>query len=230
MQQAQVLDLPRAFCWTRFGVHAGEPITSILERKEVERRLNGGVFLWGIGNSVRNAVAELVRRTDAPEVLFSPIKSRPRGVDASPDRVVTWTAAELLDGQHFSLPERLRVNSHQRLDGPMTAHYALVCESDSPLRFEDLGPIQSSCLHNLLTGRQVGASQVTAVVEVGDCFQVGSASYPVMMRVRLAPPYFLRLLEPRDLRSRASYSPSTLPGLSLPVVAEEELSLVSESF
>ena len=70
--------LPTIFCWTRFGAEAGETIETILERKERERQANRGVYFWGIGNSVAPGIAELVRRTTSPEVLFSSIKSRPR--------------------------------------------------------------------------------------------------------------------------------------------------------
>jgi hypothetical protein len=44
--------LPEAFVWTRFGTEAGQTIDRILARKEAERIANGGLFLWGIGNSV----------------------------------------------------------------------------------------------------------------------------------------------------------------------------------
>src|SRR4051812_40360539 len=91
--------LPQVFCWTRFGTEAGEPIEQILKRKEIERRHNEGVFYWGIGNSLAPSMAELLRRARRPEVLFSPIRSRPRPVDIAPDAVVRWHAAETLDGE-----------------------------------------------------------------------------------------------------------------------------------
>ena len=53
------MDLPRFFCWTRFGTEAGQPIEQILERKEQERIVNNGLFLWGIGNSLTPSMIEL---------------------------------------------------------------------------------------------------------------------------------------------------------------------------
>lgn len=44
--------LPDYFVWTRYGTEGGEAAGSILARKEQERQRAGGLFLWGIGNSV----------------------------------------------------------------------------------------------------------------------------------------------------------------------------------
>jgi len=44
--------LPNNFCWTRMGVEAGEELDRILFRKEYERKLNGGIFTWGIGSAL----------------------------------------------------------------------------------------------------------------------------------------------------------------------------------
>src|SRR4051794_39093002 len=100
--------LPAAFCWTRFGPEAGERIEQILARKETERRTNRGTFLWGIGNSIAPAVAELIRRVDRPEVLFSPIRSRPRRVDVAPAVTVRWTLTEDLWGNVQPLPRTMQ--------------------------------------------------------------------------------------------------------------------------
>ncbi len=186
--------LPRSFCWTRFGTEAGETIESILARKEAERRVNGDVFFWGIGNSVAPALAELVRRVSAPEVLFSPIKSRPRQVDVEPANVVRWTSAETLSGDPFKLPEHASITSRWDPERPPRGHYALVCSSSGPLKIEDAGRLSFSALRNLRSGAPLGASQVTAVVHRADTGQ-GSGDYPVAFRAALVAPYFVRLRE-----------------------------------
>ena len=89
----QYIPLPQCFVWTRFGTEAGQSISDILRRKEKERAANGGIFYWGIGNAVGPSILELLRRTDEPEVLFSPIKSAPKRDDVTPEAVVAWTAA-----------------------------------------------------------------------------------------------------------------------------------------
>lgn len=188
-------DLPMTFCWTRFGPHAGESIEGILGRKDAERRDNGGVFLWGVGNSLAGAMGELIAQTDHPQVLFSPIRGRPRAVDLSPSLVVTWTAYETMDGRWFPLPPGLRVRSHKRDHAAETAHYALVCSSESALAIGDYGRIDPRFLRNLVSGHPLGASQVTAVVERLDA-PTDEASYVVAMKARLVDPYFVRLREP----------------------------------
>ena len=173
----------------------------ILARKERERRANGGLFLWGIGNAVGPGMRELLRRSSDPSVLFSPIKSRPRAADASPPRVAAWTAAETMDGQPYELPSGSVVTSRLDRDQPKASHYALVCRVERPLQPEEAGLSLDFCgLRNLTTGSCLGSSQVTAVVETtGDICGADRDRYPVAWRARLAWPYFVRLHEPRDI-------------------------------
>jgi hypothetical protein len=184
--------LPACFCWTRFGIEAGEAIDQIFERKEQERIANGGIFLWGIGNAVGPSIKELLRRTRRPEVLFSAMKSVPRLVDAQPASVVAWTAAETLEGEPFQLPEHSLVTSRSK-----KSSYALVCFSSRPL-------IESRCeeqitlagLRNLRTGRPIGASQVTAIVKCASVVRAETRKYDIAIRARLVKPYILRLRDP----------------------------------
>ncbi len=198
-ETADVSTLPNAFCWTRFGTEAGESIEQILERKERERSANNGVFLWGIGNSVAPAMADLVRRFDAPEALFSPIRSRPRNVDVRPGCVVRWTDAEDLFGAPYRLPEHTHVTSRWNPGRPSTGHYALVCGSPTPISLGDHGYVRFCELRNLRSGAPLGASQVTAVVERAARDggpPTALARYLVALRVRLVAPFFVRLLAP----------------------------------
>ena len=186
------------FCWTRFGTEAGEPIEHILERKELERRSNDGLFLWGIGNSVAPAMAELVERLDRPEVLFSAIRSRPRTVDLRPARVVTWRAGLAMNGNRYELPDSVHVTSRAPEERIPASHYALVCRSSEPLEISDHGRVAFCGLRNLRSGSQLGASQVTAVVRRVQCSGPGS-EYVIALRAWLVFPYFVRLIEPAVL-------------------------------
>jgi hypothetical protein len=188
-------DLPQAFCWTRFGTEAGESIETILARKEAERQANDGIFLWGIGTSVAPGLRELLRRGIEPEVLFSPIRGRARDVDVAPPRVVTWRSGETIAGDAVELPPAVRVLSRAPVDGNPSPHYALVCWSAKPLKPSQLGTLEFAALQNLVSGSQLGASQVTAVV-ARSTTRDGGAVYPVVLRVSLAAPYFLRLRTP----------------------------------
>jgi hypothetical protein len=187
--------LPDLFCWTRFGTEAGETIHEILLRKEQERLSNQGVFLWGIGNSVAMAVAELVRKVPIPEVLFSPIKSNPRPVDIAPKTVVEWRIAETPDGDRHPIPPTFHVRGGSG-NGSIQPRYALVCASEATLRPTDIGLLPFAALRNLLSGKPIGASQVTAVVRRIGYGDGHGSWYPVALRTSLVPPYFVRLRDP----------------------------------
>jgi len=195
MNESTLASLPTAFCWTRFGTEAGEPIERIVERKEAERQANGGMFFWGIGNSIAPAIDELLRSVPAPEVLFSPIKSRPRKADVSPSAVVRWTGARDLRGEWFDLPAGAWITSRWDRVRPR-AHYALVCGSLAPLRLSDDGRLSFGSLRNLRSGAPLGASQVTAVVQRSDEQARVAGEYTIALRAALVPPYFIRLQAP----------------------------------
>lgn len=188
--------IPRFFCWTRFGTEAAQPIDQILARKEEERIANEGLFLWGIGNAIGPSVKELIRRCANPEVLFSPIKSPPRRKDVEPAAVVAWTSGETLTGDFFRLPEHSLVTSRHDPNSPRAVHYALVCFRSEPLmpaRSDE--QITLSGLRNLLTGRPIGSSQVTAVVESDGTEPQSDRAYEVAIRAELTFPYFVQLRE-----------------------------------
>ncbi|PYX27358.1 MAG: hypothetical protein DMG80_18760 [Acidobacteria bacterium] len=143
------------------------------------------------------SIAELLRRTREPEVLFSPIKSPPRRSDVLPQGIAVWTRAECLDGAPFQLPKRTLVTSRQDEAKAKAAHYALVCHSSVPLNEAGAEePVSINALQNLISGRSVGASQVTAVVALRDEVSGPGLDYAIALRARLVWPYFLRLSEP----------------------------------
>jgi hypothetical protein len=194
------MDLPTCFCWTRFGTEAGQSIEHIFRRKNEERAANKGIFLWGIGNSIGMAINELVRRCENPEILFSPIKSQAKTVDAAPESVVAWTKAQTFDGEEFTLPMHSLVTSRHDTSSPKHTHYALVCLSDNPLTPSE-HPLTFSfrALRNIVSGNPVGASQVTAVVTLHSNAALEGSLYDVSLRANLVRPYFVRLREPRRI-------------------------------
>jgi hypothetical protein len=182
-------------------VEAGQSIGQIFSRKEQERIANRGLFFWGIGNAIGPSLLELLRRTGDPATLFSPIRSVPRREDVAPAAVVAWTEAETLSGEQYQLPERSLITSRFDQMNPRGTHYALVCYSESPITMSvpDKQSLWLGELRNLLTGRHVGASQVTAVV-CRDMTTCGEGTlYDVTARAVLVPPYFVRLRKPTPL-------------------------------
>lgn len=200
--------LPKHFCWTRFGTEAGEKIDSILARKEQERLATGGMFLWGIGNSVGPAIRDLIRLEERPIVLFSPMRSKPKAIDVAPSGLTVWSEALDLDGREWLIPQGVKVTSRQGSETGRAkrSHYALVCRASSPLITLDLISLRYEELVNLQSKNKLGASQVTAVVEqlaqgTADC-----TTYPVAFMAELVFPYFVKLGGPLDSELQASKS------------------------
>jgi hypothetical protein len=217
-------ELPTAFCWTRFGTEAGQGIVEIARRKEEERRANSGLFLWGIGNALGPSIRSLIAVECNPLVLFSPTRSPARAVDAAPRSVVVWSRAHTLAGEEYVLPASSLITSHSDPQTPKLVHYALVCHSSVPVRFQPSGmPIVLPSLRNLQTGNPVGASQVTAVVTPIET-DAHAPAYDVAYQAALVPPYFLRLFDPRPL------VPSARDGWQTPVDLEWARRLQTQPF
>lgn len=180
--------IPRYFCWTKFSAEAGEDAQSILQRKEAERLANDGLFLWGIGSSIKPSLLALLDRTRNPEVVFTPMLSPAAEHDRQPDSVGVWLEATGLDGAPFEIPAGSTVTSGLRAGGPRRCHYALVCRRDSPLTEHDDRWLDEDRLRNLRTGTRVGSSQVTSVVERTDD-QTARQRYSVAFAAQLVTPY-----------------------------------------
>lgn len=216
--------LPEHFCWTRFGTEAGQLVAQILDRKEKERQASQGIFLWGIGNAVGAGITELVRCCSEPEVLFSPIKSAPRAVDVTPESVVAWTAGETLDGDVYSLPDSSLVTSRLPPGSVRPSHYALVCFSGQPIELSvDVPVLAFDGLRNLLSGRRLGASQVTAVVTRETASPQTEAKYAVAFRAHLVYPYFIRLRGPVPVRNELRSNAFTILPSQEPLAGEVQV-------
>jgi len=202
--------LPEAFCWTKFGIEAGDDASAIRARKERERREGGGFFYWGIGSSIAPSLRLLTRQYAAPEILFTPMLSRPASVDVFPGRILAWRGGQGLDGLQHDLRSGVVTSRAPQQARPLR-HFALVCASDDDLE-TDLSPVyfDPECVVNLRTGTRVGASQVTSVVRREQHPLAQShGRYRVAFRAKLVPPYFLVLRDldfglPLATNSRAS--------------------------
>lgn len=191
------MTLPTAFCWTKFGVEAGESVDSIFQRKEFERDKNGGTFLWGIGNSVAPSIITLLEIEPRPQVLFTPMLSAPAALDVRPTNLVVWSSAADMAGKPYLLPHYSLVTS-ARGSASREAHFALVCARKTSLTAHTSSSmtLDPDLLRNLRTGARLGASQVTSVVRnvVRDCSSRGR--YVVSASAELVYPYLVRLTRP----------------------------------
>lgn len=189
--------IPSVFCWTKMGAEAGQPLTAILSRKELERSAGGGTFAWGIGSSLGDS-AELAKRVSPSgevEVLFTPMKSPPKAGDVSPAQLLLWMFYQSPTGGLATLPEHMLVTS--RGGGDKRSHYALLCQSES--KIEDgveNGVFDSSWVRNLATRNPVGASQVTSIVRYEKGWVASERPYRIAFKAKLYAEGFVRLAEP----------------------------------
>jgi len=192
------MPLPDYFVWTRYGTESGEAVESILARKEQERQACGGIFLWGIGNSVAPSVRKLLTRLKGrnPYVVFSPMLAPPRAVDAAPADIVVWQSARGIDAQEWEMPAGTLVTSRGDAAGvSKSRHYALVCQRNEALRVNDSGDrFAIADLANFASGNPVGHSQVTAVVHRTG--RSADGPYVAAVIATLAYPYVVDLSDP----------------------------------
>ncbi|WP_235083059.1 hypothetical protein ACF3DV_32930 (plasmid) [Chlorogloeopsis fritschii PCC 9212] len=193
--------LPPTFCWTKMGTEAGEELTAIIRRKEWERQLGSGYFLWGVGQSLGENARVAARDTASLRAIFSPMPSKPKPIDVSPTEVVLWNAWVDVQGQTRQLPIHCFITSRASLPSgrKKQSHYALVCFSDRELN----APQENICifpsqLRNMTTNKPLGASQVTAVVRVDRAADelCDIKGYSISFTTELRSPYCVQLAEP----------------------------------
>lgn len=196
------MPLPPAFCWTKFGTEAAECVDSIIDRKESERLLNDGVFLWGIGSSIRPSLLALLELTNGPEVVFTPMIAAPARRDIDPPAVLVWRSATGMDGRHYSLPAYSVVTSAADQGRQRRRHYALVCRRAVPLDSTDEETwLDHSAVRNLRLGTTVGSSQVTSVVRHENRLATAGRGYRIAFRASLVYPYLVTLSDALTLPS-----------------------------
>lgn len=180
---------------------AGQQIELVVQRKECERAAGNGLFCWGIGNAPPRSLCEFVRRDAKIDVVFSLMKSRPKAVDVSPNRVVVWRGYFGLDGEELRLPPNSLVTSRAKASG--RAHYALICHAARKLELADHGAFDPAAYLNVsAAGRPVGASQVTALLRRISP-EADTTCYRINLRASLAKTFWVKLTDPIELTCRA---------------------------
>lgn len=219
------MPLPDYFVWTRYGTESGEAVESILARKEQERQTCGGIFLWGIGNSVAPSVRKLLARLKGrdPYVVFSPMLAPPRAVDVAPADVVVWQSAWGIDEQEWEMPAGTLVTSRGGAAGvSKSRHYALVCQRNEALHVNDRGDrFAIADLANFASGNPVGHSQVTAVVHRTG--RSAGGPYVAAVIATLAYPYVIELSDPVKV-DRAELTPARIRPAKRPMQVPLEVS------
>jgi hypothetical protein len=195
--------LPDVFCWTKMGTEAGQPLDSIIARKDAERELGGGLFFWGIGTALGQKIWQFIDSSMQPIVLFSPMKSKPKKPDIRPDRIFVWTSYIDRSGIKHTMPDHIFVTSRAPSKTAIKRHhYALVCRKDNPLKADSWPSVDSAKLRNYKGNSQLGYSQVTAVVENDKQSGHPQRQYEVLFAAELVNPYYVKLSDPFELPDR----------------------------
>jgi len=192
-------EIQSAFIWTKIQADAGQSVDRILNRKELERQ-SGNAFWWGIGESKADQIKLLLTKDPRPLVLFSLMLSRPHRRDSHPDGVLLWEAYQTANGE-IPLPPHAIVLSraHDSKGRPKQRYYALVCENPIGILHSGRGTLDTRTLRNFGdSGKTVGSSQVTAVVERTPSHGEGR-SYPITASATLIAPYAVQLTAQRKL-------------------------------
>ncbi|BEU25805.1 hypothetical protein [Paraburkholderia caribensis] len=199
----QLKQLPRTFCWAKINMDSGEDLATIVLRKEWERRLGGGRFLWGIGQPPSNR-AQIASRGGSAIALFSP-KSGRRASGTPRGEMLLWNSWIDASGQMRPLPAHTLITSSARLpSGKRREHYyALVCSEPAELRVGYRFGISQEGLRHAGSGRKLGAATATAVVEHRPSADDPSGKrYPLAFAAALEAPFCVKLAQPRRLKGR----------------------------
>lgn len=193
--------IPPVFCWTKMGTEAGQGLSAILHRKELERLAGNGVFAWGIGNSLgaAPALARQLVGDEGVDVLFTPMKSAAKQADVAPSQILLWLSYHSPEGPLKDLPLHVMVTSRGSPD--KRAHYALLCHSATAIDEQATTiTFDASDVRNLVSDNPVGASQVTSVVRYYGAPDESAKTYRVALRAKLHAEGFIRLANPVILR------------------------------
>lgn len=185
------------------GSEAGQTLSDIIRRKDLERACGDGVFAWGIGNSVGPAIkhAKLSEHVPVLEALFTPMKAAPKAIDSAPSSIVMWLGYIADSGETTPLPDHMLITSrgHSGSGEEKRGHYALICRSTDSLAMQNTrDAIDHRAVSNLVSSNPVGSSQVTSVVRYRST-ESREASYPVLFRAQLTGQAFVRLALPVTL-------------------------------
>jgi len=191
-------NVPELFCWTKMGVEAGQSLSSIIQRKELERQLGNGMFIWGIGNAPNASLYEFARTAGTVPLLFSPILAKPRKVDTNPGKLILWFSYQDETGAIYPLPEHTLVTSRSlnNGNGAKKRHYALFCFSNTSLQNNLDLEVNFNELQNAQSRKPLGFSQVTAFVRRTQACEATKPTpkiYDVPLSASLLWPFCARL-------------------------------------
>jgi hypothetical protein len=190
-------ELSEIVCWSRMHAHAGQNLSLILARKELERRTGEGLFFWGVGNAPGQSLTQVAKAALNVDVVFSLMKSQPKAADVSASEIFVWRRYFDMHNYERPLPIHSLITSRGYAAGqPRRGHYALMCRADRPLTLGDFGIFDPSAYRNVSrVGAPVGSSQVTALLRrVNE--EGPHSDYRINFYAKLVDSYWVKLSDP----------------------------------
>ena len=170
---------------------SGHSLDGIIYRKEIERELNSGCFIWAVGNSLTPVFRSLDHEEAIP-ALFVKMISKPKDIDVNPGNVLVWTAGRDCFGKEYELPPWSLVLS--RASTHKKKNYALVCSANKPISLASDKVFDIMKMRNFSSGNKVGASQVTFAASANSVSEAtGTGKYNSYFSCELVPPYWIEL-------------------------------------
>ncbi len=198
----------------KMGADGGQALEAVIARREFERRMGNGIFWWAIGSPLGQAVRCAAEDAGGVlPVLFSQMPSKPQRRDTHPNEILLWPEWQDLSGTTQKVPDHILLWSRGTDRGPKQRHYALVCHSDTPVMLGCHGPFDpTQCQTHL--GQRPGTSQVTALLRDDARDSHVPSKYRLGFRASIICPWFVRLVNPRQLTPRERVDFSNWPQTS----------------
>jgi hypothetical protein len=150
--------IPKIFLWSRIGPEGGFDLSQILYWKEMQRRLCGDTFWWGIGTPPAATKIEAVLKQRHPKVLFSVQKTQKHRERRSR---ILWTRYINENGIEKPLGKYVLITSESI---PSRAQFAIHASSSNPIGLIN-GIGFDAGLYRHINGKSNLGQTVTAVLE-----------------------------------------------------------------
>ena len=207
-----------AVCLMEFGPESGETAKEIVARKDLERRAGAGAhkieFWWGVGEKgTAQSIQTLISQHGGSTVLFSAIKDQKAPNKGSAADALVWRKYRMLGGDILQdIPKHVLITATAttKRGTARTKHFALVCNSNVPLKIGGRA-FRFSNSHYKILGRDGklgkaarGQRTTTALVRWTSSTISGAECDSVIdFAADLCKPYCVELFDPKPIQRAA---------------------------
>jgi hypothetical protein len=201
-----------ALCLMKFGPESSETAKEIVARKDLERRAGVGAhkieFWWGVGEKgTAQSIQTLISQHGGSTVLFSAIKGQKPPNKGSATDALVWRKYRMLGSDILQdIPKHVLITAAAttKRGTARTKHFALVCNSNVPLKIGGRAfRFSNAHYKNLSKDGTVGKSATTgkrttaALVRwTGSPISGAECDSLIDFSADLCAPYCVELLDP----------------------------------